>query len=384
VVDDQNRRLFELLDLWARRDRRFDDESQGRFLEKGILLSGNVGTGKTDALKLLNQYLTYLNSRIRFQVAIVWRFAEVYKSDGFAAFNHLVTGNFLMDELALTDEATGQLISENVNHFGSKIVVGERLIMRRYASFGYGWHTHFTTNCQPKVLKELYGERAFSRLTQMCNFLSLTGPDRRKTSRPHFRKNLNETSEDSPSIVPPLPPAVLAMREQEALDTKARLNEHYQNWLVSGNLWEFAPFDYALFVHYGADIVQGGMMENIYLQLVATDVRKARAEVDAELALKEAQKDWGEDQRRAHIKNSGRLHNPTWLTQQQSIVDQYTTGNIPSEEKNKLLHESRRVAVRGLFEALKSAGSTQVFPHPSQAHSPGDAERREVQVSPFG
>lgn len=163
------------------------------FLEKGVLLFGNYGTGKTDMLNMLQHYLISIQSPETFRSGIVWLYGNHFTEKGFDALKPIEKRcNWFFDELGLKDE-NGDY-KEWANHYGTKILIGSEIIRIRYELFKYwGIKTHFTTNLTPSELKSLYGGRNFSRLVEMCNFIPLLGKDRRMDGRPNFYSKASST-----------------------------------------------------------------------------------------------------------------------------------------------------------------------------------------------
>jgi energy-coupling factor transporter ATP-binding protein EcfA2 len=166
-VDEFNRELTRLLFSYATRDAYFSE--QGYSLDKGLLLYGNVGSGKTGQMKVLQRVFNLMQSPFAFAYTTVSAVAD--------AFGDYGQRNWMFDEL-------GRLDRETVAYFGNRVNVAESLIQNRYEFFSRGYLSHFTTNLSLQEMQQSYDERVWSRLTEMCNLVKATAPDRRENAKP--------------------------------------------------------------------------------------------------------------------------------------------------------------------------------------------------------
>lgn len=154
-------------------------------LNKGLMLIGNPGSGKTTILEVLRVILrkTPLGFVKRSTAEITDQFAK----DG-PEYLKTLTGNIFFDDLGFENPAV---------HYGDKRELMKDVIFSRYDQMRYtGAISHFTSMSNPIEIEQKYGKFAWSRLCQMCNIFILGGgtdsPDRRKTSliveRPRFDK----------------------------------------------------------------------------------------------------------------------------------------------------------------------------------------------------
>lgn len=237
-IDQYNEYVIDLIDKWCQRDPSFNDGMledwklfdptgvplQTKYhLDKGLLLYGNVGSGKTELVRAVSKYL--FHSPYKFKVDRAWRYADKYREDE-RCFDPLYSHNMFFDELCLTDQ-TGYPVKEIVNNYGNKILVGEEIIRIREIAFtNRGYQTHFTTNEPPKKLGEVYGPRSLSRLLKMENFIPFLGPDRRIDSEPIIHSSIFLEQEQK---------QVVDEKDQEELDRsmKRTINEIYQEAVAS-------------------------------------------------------------------------------------------------------------------------------------------------------
>jgi hypothetical protein len=203
-VDEFNRELTRLLYCYATRDAYFSE--QGYSLDKGLLLYGNVGSGKTGQMKILQRVFNLMQSPFAFAYTTVSAVADAFGGNGFEAFTHYGQRNWMFDEL-------GRLDRETVAYFGNRVNVAESLIQNRYELFNRGYLSHFTTNLSLVEMQQNYDERVWSRLTEMCNLVKATAPDRRETAKPralHPAKAVNAIPEYTDAM------------KQQAIEEEAR------------------------------------------------------------------------------------------------------------------------------------------------------------------
>jgi hypothetical protein len=163
------------------------DSSSSYDLNKGIMLQGNVGRGKSFILKLCSN-----NPRKSFRVidcvkmsaeyslvddhkrpvgeSMIARFRTELEPMAFDAWKHKSTG-------ALFDDFGWE---EIVKHFGNDINVMERIINGIYSASLPFSNYHITTNLTAEQIEAKYGSRITSRLREMFNQIHLPGQDLRK------------------------------------------------------------------------------------------------------------------------------------------------------------------------------------------------------------
>lgn len=146
-------------------------------LKPGIIIRGNVGSGKTLAAIIYIVFMQYI-----MKLSFTCRYynpsnivAEFLKN-GFDIFNSWDNGDILfLDDIGINTEC---------NYYGTKTNVIEQIIYSRYNNFKRNDKLQIicTTNLTHKDLIDLYGERAISRLDEMTewNAGGLVCDDRRK------------------------------------------------------------------------------------------------------------------------------------------------------------------------------------------------------------
>jgi len=186
-IDQDNQLAFDLLCHYFSNSKEFVSLALNAgvpnpSLEKGLLLAGNWGTGKTWMMRLFQK-----NNRRVYHVVEAKDLAILYKKAGDEAivqykqkiknaFND--PSVFFQTEAALCVEDIG---AEDVKgNFGDKSNIVGDIVEGRYVNKCLvGWF-HGTTNYTSEQLKEYYSGRVTSRLRESVNLIELGGPDRRK------------------------------------------------------------------------------------------------------------------------------------------------------------------------------------------------------------
>lgn len=186
-IDDENREVITMLLKYFTGNPAFESEPELRnpSLRKGILLAGNVGSGKTLLLDILRACHFPGQS---FGRQTCRQVAQRYASEGFkeiemfgakaVRFEHgkKKCSHLFFDDLG----AEGDM-----SFFGNKQNVMAEVLIDRYEHFlKNGLITHLTTNLDLDGIEQEYGNRLLSRMHQMFNFIPLgaheNSTDRRK------------------------------------------------------------------------------------------------------------------------------------------------------------------------------------------------------------
>lgn len=147
-------------------------------LQKGILLSGPIGCGKT-ALMNLMKYLTPTESK--FSVKPCRDISFEFIQEGYQIIHKYSIGklyqseprNYCFDDLG---------IEKNLKYFGNECNLMAEIIVSRYDLFiAKKIQTHITSNLSARELEAAYGNRVRSRLREMVNLIAFdkTTPDKR-------------------------------------------------------------------------------------------------------------------------------------------------------------------------------------------------------------
>ena len=131
----------------------------GLDLEKGILLSGPVGCGKTSLMKLMRHLIPH---KPQYEVIPCRNIVFAFNHIGYKIIEDY--GNkkqYCFDDLGV--EPSGRHYASNCN------VMGELLISRYELFKKTGINTHLTTNLSASELEKRYGDRVRSRMREMFN-----------------------------------------------------------------------------------------------------------------------------------------------------------------------------------------------------------------------
>lgn len=150
-------------------------------LEKGILLAGNPGVGKTYLMNVFSQ-----NPRQNFIVRNAKLISDKYEKDGVemieeyykAKRDETIGAGFVQNLAGLCIDDCGT--EDPKCYMGNKRNVIGDIIECRYASQSMGQLFHMTTNLTAAQISEYYGPRIASRLRETINVIELGGPDRRQ------------------------------------------------------------------------------------------------------------------------------------------------------------------------------------------------------------
>lgn len=195
VLDEHNEIVFELLCRYFGNDKDFVSLAMAAdigdpSLEKGIMLCGIFGVGKTWMMELFRS-----NQRMCYQVMNAKDIAEDYRTfkvDPKSKDYEDPLHKYLVDKKNAVEDPSvfyqthlglciDDIGTEDVkNNFGNKKNVIGDIIELRYQDKLYGKNFHATTNLTVEQLDQYYGGRVRSRLRQMFNFIELGGNDRRK------------------------------------------------------------------------------------------------------------------------------------------------------------------------------------------------------------
>jgi len=147
-------------------------------LNKGILLSGPVGCGKTSLLNLM-KHLT--PTEHKFIVKPCREISFEFIKEGYEVIQRYSSGNKLNN--GIKNYCFDDLGTENnLKYFGNECNIMGEILLSRYDLFiNKKIITHITTNLSAGEIENQYGNRVRSRLRAMLNLISYdkSTPDKR-------------------------------------------------------------------------------------------------------------------------------------------------------------------------------------------------------------
>ena len=138
-------------------------------LEKGILLSGPVGCGKTTLMTLMRNVAQQNN---KFILKTCRDISFEFIKDGYQTIQKYSNGNnsqheyrnYCFDDLG---------VETNLKYYGNECNVMAEILLSRYDMFiSNKKFTHITTNLSATEIEAAYGNRVRSRLREMCNLIA--------------------------------------------------------------------------------------------------------------------------------------------------------------------------------------------------------------------
>ncbi|TRW99014.1 AAA family ATPase [Flavobacterium gawalongense] len=138
-------------------------------INKGIMLSGPVGCGKTSLLNLM-KYLTPIEHK--FFVKPCRDISFEFIQDGYEIIHKYSKGKLYQSEpkiICFDDLGT----ENNLKYFGNECNVMAEILLSRYELFtNKKLQTHITTNLSATEIENQYGNRVRSRLREMINLIA--------------------------------------------------------------------------------------------------------------------------------------------------------------------------------------------------------------------
>lgn len=134
-------------------------------IDKGILLLGPVGCGKTSLMNLIKPFFY---PQYRYRLKPSREIAFEFINEGYPTINKYgkTLSVYCFDDLG---------VEKSLKHFGNDCNTMAEILLSRYDNFiQSGTPTHATTNLNSEELEKLYGNRVRSRLREMFNLISFS------------------------------------------------------------------------------------------------------------------------------------------------------------------------------------------------------------------
>ena len=130
---------------------------------KGILLLGPVGSGKTSLTTLIRDFFPT-------------SFRPILKSTRQVSYEFIKEGYEIIDQYGKSDKVfcfDDLGVESSLKHYGNECNTMGEILLSRYDQFiQFGTITHVTTNLNSVELEKMYGVRVRSRLREMFNLIT--------------------------------------------------------------------------------------------------------------------------------------------------------------------------------------------------------------------
>jgi len=160
--------IFKLM-IYFYRDK-FHAEKYNIDLQKGLLLTGPVGCGKTSLMTLIRQ-LSF--PAFSYQLVSTRQVALQFMESGHAAIKHYSSMSARIPQIFCFDDLGTEA---TVKYFGNDTNVMAEIMLLRYDLFIQNRiPVHVTTHLSASELEKIYGSRVRSRMRQMFNLIAFSG-----------------------------------------------------------------------------------------------------------------------------------------------------------------------------------------------------------------
>ena len=147
-------------------------------LNKGVLLSGPIGSGKTSLMNLMK---TLTSAEQKFYIKPCRDISYEFIQEGYEIIQRYSKGKLYPDPKTICFDDLGT--ENNIKYYGNECNVMAEILLSRYDLFiAKKIQTHITTNLSATEIESAYGNRVRSRLRSMVNLISFdkTTKDKRK------------------------------------------------------------------------------------------------------------------------------------------------------------------------------------------------------------
>jgi DNA replication protein DnaC len=138
-------------------------------LNKGILLSGPVGSGKTSLMNVM-RYLTPIEHK--FTIKTCREISFEFIQDGYEVIHRYSKGKlYQSDPKIICFDDLG--LENNLKYYGNECNVMAEILLSRYDMYiSKNIKTHITTNLSASEIEAQYGNRVRSRMRELFNLIA--------------------------------------------------------------------------------------------------------------------------------------------------------------------------------------------------------------------
>ena len=137
-------------------------------LNKGILLSGPIGSGKTTLMNLMK---TITLAQHKFYIKPCRDISYEFIQEGYEIIQRYSRGKLYPDPKTIFFDDLGT--ENNIKYYGNECNVMAEILLSRYHLFiAKKIQTHITTNLSATEIESAYGNRVRSRLRSMINLIA--------------------------------------------------------------------------------------------------------------------------------------------------------------------------------------------------------------------
>ena len=178
-VDGSNKSFLGHFCRYWNRDTAFE-VMENISLQKGLMVFGSYGTGKTSSFRIIQNLSRY------YQVRELW-FPAISTQEVVSKFNlesnkedviqYYSKGVFLFDDLG------AEMAGNNIYQYGKEEVF-VRILLNRYRNFeNQGTKTHITTNLDLGQIENRYGKQLADRFIRMFNRIEIGRTEQKEMTR---------------------------------------------------------------------------------------------------------------------------------------------------------------------------------------------------------
>jgi DNA replication protein DnaC len=153
--------------------------------EKGLLLVGSIGVGKTAIMRIMQKL--FKDSKSAFRWVNSYDLCDMVEESSVSEIKEIYGKSFLMD-LYIDDIGIG---NGTLQKYGNRINIISEVLIERYELFvESGIKTHLSSNLPTRIdkkkypnvqtLEDLYGNRITDRINEMCENIIWKGESLRK------------------------------------------------------------------------------------------------------------------------------------------------------------------------------------------------------------